>query len=109
MNCAMPCAPAGLTAAGSKRLSCQMRRVKSSSGSSLSAAAWASVRQMSSTEGRAELCDPVSGSARAGVGYDRATASQIQAAANSDVDAHRSITCFMERNSVKLSPLTRSF
>jgi hypothetical protein len=66
MNWAMPCAPAGLTAAGSKRLSCQMRRVKNSSGRSLSVAACASVRQISSTEG---------GSARA-----TAAASATQAA-----------------------------
>src|SRR6516165_4710843 len=81
MNCAMPCAPAGLTAVGSKRLSCQIRRVKNSSGRSLSAAAWASVRQIASTEG-------AGGSARAGVSCDSAAASTTPAAARCSVDCH---------------------
>ena len=39
MNCAIPCAPAGLTALASKRLSCQINRKKKDAGSSKAAAA----------------------------------------------------------------------
>src|SRR5262249_15559798 len=49
MNCATPCAPAGLTAAGSKRLSCQISLVKKSTGKSFSTAAAARALQMLST------------------------------------------------------------
>src|SRR6516225_5412570 len=50
MNCATPCAPARLTAVGSKRLSCQISRAKKSTGRSFSPAAAASASQMLATE-----------------------------------------------------------
>jgi hypothetical protein len=53
MNCATPCAPARLTAVGSKRLSCQISRAKKSTGRSFSVAAAASASQMFATEAAA--------------------------------------------------------
>jgi hypothetical protein len=50
MNCATPCAPARLTAAGSNRLSCQISRAKKSVGRSFCAAAAASAPQMVSVD-----------------------------------------------------------
>ena len=50
MNCATPCAPARLTAAGSNRLSCQISRVKKSVGRSFCAAAAASALQIVSVD-----------------------------------------------------------
>jgi len=82
----MPCAPAGLTAEGLNRLSCQMRRVKNSSGSPLSAAAWASVLQMSATEGRRSFA----GSARDCPSDARAMASDTKA--RSDWSRHRGVS-----------------
>ena len=65
MNCATPCAPFRLTARGLNRLSCQIRRVKNSIGSSLAAAADCTTEQIVSRPGGspgAEDCAFASGS-----------------------------------------------
>src|SRR5713101_6691999 len=51
MNCATPCAPLRLTARGSNLLSCQIKRVKNSIGSSLAAAADCTAKQIDSRLG----------------------------------------------------------
>src|SRR5207249_3137355 len=60
MNCATPCAPLWLTARGLNLLSCQIKRVKNSIGSSLAAAADCTAKQMDSRLGGspgADDCD----------------------------------------------------
>src|SRR5207248_1111046 len=51
MNCATPCAPFRLTARGLNLLSCQIRRVKNSIGSSFAAAADCTAEQIDSRLG----------------------------------------------------------